>query len=338
MFNVLAGCAPPWRSWGLREGRLRERAGTSTWTLLSSALSSLVNQTTGYAACGNDPAHRRHRPPSLFPTALPTADKDLIITVGDNPGSGASSRCWACPELGKTPLRHRGEAGRPPGRAAPAAQQRRSPRTPPGRGPPGSGRGPPVRPHPQHPRGRGVHAFPGPGARGRGGQRQEAVPLIKNPVTSAAPRCADRGPARPRRGQHGGHRLARSRRTAHDDAPHQTARPPGAVPTAAHDDAAGSPDAARTARHPCRTRIPRRSEATHRLPATERTRDGELLRDPTFFLLDQELSAETALRDRVQAYGRKRTCPPSTRRGRPGAPPCPCSRASRTWASSGHVH
>ena len=53
--------------------------------LLSSALSGLVNQTTGYAACGNVPARLGNDHPSLYPYGpFPTRDKDLIITVGND--------------------------------------------------------------------------------------------------------------------------------------------------------------------------------------------------------------------------------------------------------------
>ena len=53
--------------------------------LLSSALSGLVNQTTGYAAVGNVPQRMGNDHPSLYPYGpFPTADKDLIVSVGND--------------------------------------------------------------------------------------------------------------------------------------------------------------------------------------------------------------------------------------------------------------
>ncbi|GGE78221.1 CaiB/BaiF CoA transferase family protein [Nesterenkonia cremea] len=53
--------------------------------LLSSALSGLVNQTAGYAACGNVPQRLGNDHPSLYPYGpFPTADKELIICAGND--------------------------------------------------------------------------------------------------------------------------------------------------------------------------------------------------------------------------------------------------------------
>lgn len=53
--------------------------------LLSSALSGLVNQTAGYAACGNVPQRLGNDHPSLYPYGpFPTAEKDLIICAGND--------------------------------------------------------------------------------------------------------------------------------------------------------------------------------------------------------------------------------------------------------------
>lgn len=53
--------------------------------LLSSALSGLVNQTSGYAACGNVPQRMGNDHPSLYPYGpFPTADKDLIVCIGND--------------------------------------------------------------------------------------------------------------------------------------------------------------------------------------------------------------------------------------------------------------
>ncbi|MDO4918345.1 CaiB/BaiF CoA-transferase family protein, partial [Kocuria sp.] len=72
--------------------------------LLSSALSGLVNQTTGYAACGNDPQRLGNEHPSLFPYGpFPTADKDLIITVGNNAQFHRFVTVLGLPELAEDP-------------------------------------------------------------------------------------------------------------------------------------------------------------------------------------------------------------------------------------------
>lgn len=53
--------------------------------LLSSALSSLVNQTSGYAAIGNVPTRQGNDHPSLFPYGpFRAADRDLVICCGND--------------------------------------------------------------------------------------------------------------------------------------------------------------------------------------------------------------------------------------------------------------
>jgi crotonobetainyl-CoA:carnitine CoA-transferase CaiB-like acyl-CoA transferase len=53
--------------------------------LLSSALSGLVNQSGAYTAAGVVPTRMGNAHPSLFPyEALPTADRDMIITAGND--------------------------------------------------------------------------------------------------------------------------------------------------------------------------------------------------------------------------------------------------------------
>ena len=53
--------------------------------LFSSALSSLVNQTTGYAACGNEPMRMGNEHPSLFPYGpFRARDRDIVICCGNN--------------------------------------------------------------------------------------------------------------------------------------------------------------------------------------------------------------------------------------------------------------
>jgi len=64
--------------------------------LLSSALSGLVNHTSGYVAGGTVPHRMGNAHPSLFPyEPLPTADKDLIVIAGND---GQFRRL--CAELG----------------------------------------------------------------------------------------------------------------------------------------------------------------------------------------------------------------------------------------------
>lgn len=72
--------------------------------LLSAALSGLVNQTTGYAACGNDPQRLGNEHPSLFPYGpFPTADKELIITVANNSQFIRFSTVLGMPDLIRDP-------------------------------------------------------------------------------------------------------------------------------------------------------------------------------------------------------------------------------------------
>ncbi len=69
---------------------LRHRDATGTGqhvetSLMASAMSGLVNQTTAYVAGGVVPHRMGNAHPSLFPyEPLPTADDDLIVTAGNN--------------------------------------------------------------------------------------------------------------------------------------------------------------------------------------------------------------------------------------------------------------
>jgi crotonobetainyl-CoA:carnitine CoA-transferase CaiB-like acyl-CoA transferase len=69
---------------------LRQRAETGRGqhvevNLLSSALSGLVNQSGAYAAAGVVPGRMGNAHPSLFPyEVMPTADRDMIITAGND--------------------------------------------------------------------------------------------------------------------------------------------------------------------------------------------------------------------------------------------------------------
>jgi crotonobetainyl-CoA:carnitine CoA-transferase CaiB-like acyl-CoA transferase len=54
-------------------------------SLLASALSGMVNQTSAYVAAGTVPFRMGNSHPSLFPyEPLPTADRDMIITAGND--------------------------------------------------------------------------------------------------------------------------------------------------------------------------------------------------------------------------------------------------------------
>ena len=54
-------------------------------SLLATALSGMVNQSTAYVAGGIVPTRMGNAHPSLFPyESLPTADLDLIIAAGNN--------------------------------------------------------------------------------------------------------------------------------------------------------------------------------------------------------------------------------------------------------------
>lgn len=53
--------------------------------LFSSALSSLVNQTTGYTACGNEPVRMGNEHPSLFPYGpFMARDREIVICCGNS--------------------------------------------------------------------------------------------------------------------------------------------------------------------------------------------------------------------------------------------------------------
>ena len=86
LFDVITGLHAAIAVLGALQERSRSGRGQHVeLDLFSAALSGLVNQTTGYAACGNDPQRLGNEHPSLFPYGpFPTADKDLIITVANN--------------------------------------------------------------------------------------------------------------------------------------------------------------------------------------------------------------------------------------------------------------
>ncbi|MBN6810740.1 CaiB/BaiF CoA transferase family protein [Kocuria marina] len=248
MFDVLTGLHAAVAILGaLHERDVSGRGQHIHLDLLSCALSSLVNQTTGYAACGNDPQRMGNDHPSLFPYGpFPTADKDLIITVGNNPQFRRFVTVLGLPELAEDPRfdtvenrnQHREEL-------RPLLNKALSSDTAEVWASRLQAEGLPCAPILTIPEGVDYAASLGLDPVVQVGEGDEAVPLIKNPVTfSRTPVRYDKAP--PALGADGTDVMAwlRSRRAAHDDAPAPDRAAVGAVPAAAHDGAAGSPGAA----------------------------------------------------------------------------------------------
>jgi crotonobetainyl-CoA:carnitine CoA-transferase CaiB-like acyl-CoA transferase len=73
-------------------------------SLLASALSGMVNQTSAYVAGGVVPTRMGNAHPSLFPyEPLPTADQDLVIAAGNNGQFGKLCEILDLPELPHDP-------------------------------------------------------------------------------------------------------------------------------------------------------------------------------------------------------------------------------------------
>lgn len=114
MFDVITGLhAASGILAALHERGVSGRGQHLELDLLSSALSGLVNQTAGYAACGSVPQRLGNDHPSLYPYGpFPTADKDLIICAGnDRQFSRLASRLgfgWAAedPQFGTMEARN----------------------------------------------------------------------------------------------------------------------------------------------------------------------------------------------------------------------------------------
>ena len=95
-------------------------------SLLASALSGMVNQTSAYVAGGVVPFRMGNCHPSLFPyEPLPTADGDLIVTAGNDAPVPLAVRGVRRPDSPTTqfatqrgPHRQPGRAPAPAGRAA----------------------------------------------------------------------------------------------------------------------------------------------------------------------------------------------------------------------------
>ena len=87
-----------------RQGSESGRGQHVAMNLLSSALSGLVNQTTGYAAAGNNPQRLGNDHPSLYPYGpFPTADQNLIICVGNDSQFTRLVQTLGMPELAADP-------------------------------------------------------------------------------------------------------------------------------------------------------------------------------------------------------------------------------------------
>ncbi|HJW00032.1 MAG TPA: CaiB/BaiF CoA-transferase family protein, partial [Arthrobacter sp.] len=86
VFDVMAGLHSTIGILAALHHRDRTGEGQNIETsLMASAMSGLVNQTSAYVAGGVTPFRMGNAHPSLFPyEALPTKDDDLIITAGNN--------------------------------------------------------------------------------------------------------------------------------------------------------------------------------------------------------------------------------------------------------------
>ena len=74
-------------------------------SLLASALSGMVNQTSAYVAGGTVPFRMGNSHPSLFPyEPLPTKDRDMIITAGNDAQFRKLCEVIGAPELHEDPL------------------------------------------------------------------------------------------------------------------------------------------------------------------------------------------------------------------------------------------
>lgn len=88
----------------LQERQASRRGQHLEVDLLSSALSSLVNQTSGYAATGSVPTRQGNDHPSLFPYGpFTTADRDLVICCGNNHQFARLMEQLGVPELANDP-------------------------------------------------------------------------------------------------------------------------------------------------------------------------------------------------------------------------------------------
>lgn len=105
MFDVITGLHTAVGILGALIERSTSGEGQSLeLNLLTSALSGLVNQTTGYAACGNVPMRLGNDHPSLFPYGpFMAADRELVICCGNDAQFRRLTVVLGAPELAEDP-------------------------------------------------------------------------------------------------------------------------------------------------------------------------------------------------------------------------------------------
>jgi len=118
VFDVIAGLHTAIGILSALHHRTRTGEGQRvTTTLLGSALSGMVNQTSAYVAGGVVPHRMGNAHPSLFPyEPLPTASGDLVVTIGNDEQFRRFCAVLGTPELAEDP-RFATTAGRTANRA-----------------------------------------------------------------------------------------------------------------------------------------------------------------------------------------------------------------------------
>ena len=111
VFDVLAGLHATIGVLAALQDRQRTGRGQHVEVnLLSSALSGMVNQSSAYVAGGTVPFRMGNSHPSLFPyEPLPCADRDLIVTAGNNGQFRKLVEVLGVPELADDPRFARNE-------------------------------------------------------------------------------------------------------------------------------------------------------------------------------------------------------------------------------------
>ena len=111
VFDVIAGLHTTIGILAALNHRARTGAGQHVEaSLMASALSGMVNQTSAYAAGGVVPARMGNAHPSLYPyEPLPTADGDLIVTAGNDVQFRKLCEALGAPELAADPRFARNE-------------------------------------------------------------------------------------------------------------------------------------------------------------------------------------------------------------------------------------
>jgi crotonobetainyl-CoA:carnitine CoA-transferase CaiB-like acyl-CoA transferase len=111
VFDVIAGLHTTIGILAALNHRARTGAGQHVEaSLMASALSGMVNQTSAYAAGGVVPVRMGNAHPSLYPyEPLPTADGDLIVTAGNDVQFRKLCEVLGAPELAADPRFARNE-------------------------------------------------------------------------------------------------------------------------------------------------------------------------------------------------------------------------------------